>query len=126
RTPTAATAVAEYAAHAPDRAHARRTKRRPVDRDEPRVVATYIPATYGVDQTPAASVARYAATIDHDPDTPDADELYVMDGYVIDYDNAAKQPVLGWRCVSCFIERATADAPRPGSRRADDGLCASC
>jgi len=126
RIPTAATAAAEFAAHSPARANARRTKRRPVDRDEPRVVTTYIPTTYGIDQPSPEPLARHAVTIDHDPDTADTDGPHQTDGHTIDYDNAAKHLVLGWRCVSCFIERATADAPRLGSRRADDGLCSIC
>ncbi|MCC3317954.1 MULTISPECIES: hypothetical protein [Nocardia] len=47
------------------------------------------------------------------------------DGIEVDYSKAAKTPVRGWRCVFCFIERASCDAMRPDGR-SDDGLCESC
>ncbi|WP_406274517.1 hypothetical protein OH799_01320 [Nocardia sp. NBC_00881] len=52
------------------------------------------------------------------------------EGNGLDYDDAAMVPAMGWRCVSCFIERAMTDQ-RPIHIRdeqlvSDDGLCDSC
>ncbi|WP_280335051.1 hypothetical protein [Nocardia wallacei] len=51
-------------------------------------------------------------------------------GNGLDYDSEAMTPVSGWRCVSCFIERPTADQctvhARHGRLRSDDGLCDHC
>ncbi|WP_405180835.1 hypothetical protein OG225_06455 [Nocardia sp. NBC_01377] len=51
-------------------------------------------------------------------------------GNGLDYDAAAMVPVMGWRCVSCFIERAMTDQrplhSRGGRLVSDDGLCDSC
>ncbi|WP_433621015.1 hypothetical protein [Nocardia sp. CA-120079] len=51
-------------------------------------------------------------------------------GNGLDYDNAAMVPVMGWRCVSCFIERSMTDQRpihiRGGQLVSDDGLCDSC
>lgn len=46
-------------------------------------------------------------------------------GIEVDYSKAAKAPVRGWRCVSCFIERSSIDRLRPDGR-SDDGLCENC
>ncbi|MFF0496418.1 hypothetical protein ACFYU5_08450 [Nocardia aobensis] len=48
----------------------------------------------------------------------------------VDYTREAMNPVSGWRCVACFIERSTVDQ-RPihsdgGRLRSDDGLCDNC
>ncbi|MGI5219293.1 hypothetical protein [Nocardia sp. CA-290969] len=47
-----------------------------------------------------------------------------------DIDASALAPVVGWRCVWCFIERSLADTrpidPVTGQRRSDDGLCDHC
>ncbi|WP_280450401.1 hypothetical protein, partial [Nocardia cyriacigeorgica] len=130
RTPSAETDQRKLRSYLPERMNQLLAKRRPVPADEPTVVATYAPSTYGVDQTPAASVARYAATIDRDPDDPATLDGEILDGYAIDYDQAALHPVVGWRCVHCFIERAVADTrpidPATGQRRSDDGLCDHC
>ncbi|MBF6439549.1 hypothetical protein [Nocardia cyriacigeorgica] len=130
RTPSAETDQRKLRSYLPERMSQLLAKRRPVPADEPTVVATYAPSTYGVDQTPAASVARYAATIDRDPDDPATLDGEILDGYAIDYDQAALHPVVGWRCVHCFIERAVADTrpidPATGQRRSDDGLCDHC
>ncbi|WP_433204678.1 hypothetical protein ACQP1G_16415 [Nocardia sp. CA-107356] len=51
-------------------------------------------------------------------------------GNGLDYDDAAMVPAMGWRCVSCFIERAMTDQRpihiRHGQLVSDDGLCDSC
>ncbi|WP_327118870.1 hypothetical protein OHB12_11695 [Nocardia sp. NBC_01730] len=51
-------------------------------------------------------------------------------GNGLDYDDAAMVPVMGWRCVSCFIERAMTDKrpihARDGQLVSDDGLCDYC
>ena len=51
-------------------------------------------------------------------------------GNAIDYTHEALTEVSGWRCVSCFIERATSDQnivhTRDGRMRSDDGLCDYC
>ncbi|MEU6559406.1 hypothetical protein [Nocardia nova] len=51
-------------------------------------------------------------------------------GNAIDYTHEAMTAVSGWRCVSCFIERATTDQrivhTRDGHLRSDDGLCDYC
>ncbi|MFX0573763.1 hypothetical protein [Nocardia nepalensis] len=51
-------------------------------------------------------------------------------GNGLDYDDAAMVPVMGWRCVSCFIERPMTDQRpihiRGGQLVSDDGLCDSC
>ncbi|MCM6774522.1 hypothetical protein NDR87_13705 [Nocardia sp. CDC159] len=51
-------------------------------------------------------------------------------GNGLDYDHEAMNPIVGWRCVSCFIERALADQRalhvHNGHRRSDDGLCDFC
>ncbi|MEV0768618.1 hypothetical protein [Nocardia salmonicida] len=48
---------------------------------------------------------------------------------VDDFDNAM-HPVLGWRCVSCFVERSHTDRhpihTRDNTFRSDDGLCDYC
>ena len=46
-------------------------------------------------------------------------------GIEVDYSKAAKAPVRGWRCVSCFIERSNLD-PARADGRSDDGLCDNC
>ncbi|WP_039804224.1 hypothetical protein [Nocardia araoensis] len=52
------------------------------------------------------------------------------EGNGLDYDHAAMVAVTGWRCVSCFIERAMTDQrpihTRDGSLVSDDGLCDLC
>ncbi|WP_433755795.1 hypothetical protein [Nocardia sp. CA-135398] len=52
------------------------------------------------------------------------------EGNGLDYDDAAMVPVMGWRCVSCFIERPMTDQRpihiRHGRLVSDDGLCDSC
>jgi len=63
-----------------------------------------------------------------DPD--DGREPIPYQGNGIDDVHAAMRPVSGWRCVSCFIERALSDQ-RPLHRRdghllSDDGLCGEC
>lgn len=51
-------------------------------------------------------------------------------GNGLDYDQEAMTVVLGWRCVSCFVERADTDRrpthTRDGQQRSDDGLCDYC
>ncbi|MEV4238953.1 hypothetical protein AB0J47_27675 [Nocardia sp. NPDC049737] len=51
-------------------------------------------------------------------------------GNGLDYDGAAMVPTMGWRCVSCFIERPMTDQRpihiRHGQLVSDDGLCDSC
>ncbi|MFE3001393.1 hypothetical protein ACFXG4_41215 [Nocardia sp. NPDC059246] len=51
-------------------------------------------------------------------------------GNGLDYDQEALTIVLGWRCVSCFVERAETDRrilhARNGQLRSDDGLCDYC
>ncbi|MEV6138156.1 hypothetical protein AB0L63_19240 [Nocardia sp. NPDC051990] len=51
-------------------------------------------------------------------------------GNGLDYDDAAMVPVMGWRCVSCFIERPMTDQrpihTRDGQLVSDDGLCDHC
>ncbi|WP_280247386.1 hypothetical protein, partial [Nocardia abscessus] len=51
-------------------------------------------------------------------------------GNGLDYDHAAMVAVTGWRCVSCFIERAMTDQrpahARDGRLVSDDGLCDLC
>ncbi|WP_194853233.1 hypothetical protein, partial [Nocardia sp. SYP-A9097] len=48
-------------------------------------------------------------------------------GNGLDYGHEAMIPVRGWRCVSCFIERADTDQhlihTRAAESRSDDGLC---
>lgn len=60
---------------------------------------------------------------DHRPEIPEQ-------GNGLDYDNAAMVAVTGWRCVSCFIERAMTDQRpthvRDGHLISDDGLCDYC
>ncbi len=46
-------------------------------------------------------------------------------GYALDYDRAAIPGLRGTPCVSCWIERPTADQHQPG-RHSDDGLCTDC
>lgn len=52
------------------------------------------------------------------------------DGDPLDIEATALAPVVGWRCVWCFIERSLADTrpidPVTGHRRSDDGLCDHC
>ncbi|MFI6958497.1 hypothetical protein ACIBJI_34140 [Nocardia sp. NPDC050408] len=51
-------------------------------------------------------------------------------GNGLDYDDAAMVPIMGWRCVSCFIERPMTDQrpihTRDGQLVSDDGLCDHC
>ncbi|WP_249645271.1 hypothetical protein [Nocardia sputi] len=51
-------------------------------------------------------------------------------GNGLDYDHAAMVTVTGWRCMSCFIERAMTDQrpthARDGRLVSDDGLCDLC
>ncbi|WP_040830237.1 hypothetical protein [Nocardia jiangxiensis] len=60
----------------------------------------------------------------------DARPAIPFGGNALDYDHEAMQPVTGWRCVSCFIERSIADQhplhTRDGKWRSDDGLCDMC
>lgn len=48
----------------------------------------------------------------------------------VDYTREAMNPVSGWRCVACFIERSTVDQhpihSDGGRLRSDDGLCDYC
>ncbi|MEU2032787.1 hypothetical protein [Nocardia amamiensis] len=73
----------------------------------------------------AFAVARTGLRVHDDarPEIPDQ-------GNGLDYDDAAMVPVMGWRCVSCFIERAITDQrpihARDGQLVSDDGLCDSC
>ncbi|MGW6421436.1 hypothetical protein ACWF82_02070 [Nocardia sp. NPDC055053] len=60
----------------------------------------------------------------------DRREAYLFQGNGLDDFRTAMTPVAGWRCVSCFIERPTADQ-RPVHARghvlhSDDGLCDYC
>ncbi|MGV9753408.1 hypothetical protein [Nocardia farcinica] len=63
-----------------------------------------------------------------DPD--DGREPIPYQGNGIDDVHAAMHPVAGWRCVSCFIERALSDQrplhQRGGHLVSDDGLCGEC
>ncbi|MCX4094558.1 hypothetical protein [Nocardia sp. alder85J] len=110
------------------RLEARRAARRPCV-EEPREVLEYFATRYMQDDDPEHLPVR------DDTDTPATRPAYAVQrdvpvGYGIDFDKAAMYPVFGWRCVSCFIERAVADArprdPRTGEGRSDDGLCDSC
>ncbi|MBF6063541.1 hypothetical protein IU500_18825 [Nocardia terpenica] len=60
---------------------------------------------------------------DHRPGVP-------YQGNALDDDREAMIEVSGWRCVSCFIERAVVDQARVhahhGPARSDDGLCDTC
>lgn len=51
-------------------------------------------------------------------------------GNALDYDRAALVAATGWRCVSCFIQRADSDQRplhwRNGGLVSDDGLCDLC
>ncbi|MFD4432573.1 hypothetical protein [Nocardia sp. NPDC058497] len=60
----------------------------------------------------------------------DRREAYLFQGNGLDDFRTAMSPVLGWRCVSCFVERAASDQrpvhDRDGVLRSDDGLCDFC
>ncbi|MFE7720813.1 hypothetical protein ACFU44_17415 [Nocardia rhizosphaerihabitans] len=60
----------------------------------------------------------------------DRREAYLFQGNGLDDFRTAMTPVAGWRCVSCFVERPTADQrpvhARGGVLRSDDGLCDYC
>ncbi|MGF6884951.1 hypothetical protein ABIA39_003474 [Nocardia sp. GAS34] len=110
------------------RLEALRAARRPWV-EERREVLEYFATRYMQDDDPEHLPVR------DDTDTPATKPAYAVQrdvpvGYGIDFDKAAMYPVIGWRCVSCFLERAVADAhpldPRTGERRSDDGLCDSC
>ncbi|WP_067665660.1 hypothetical protein [Nocardia miyunensis] len=126
RRPSKATKAA--ASRNPPRDEARRAVRRPWV-EEQREVIEYFATRYMKDDDPDHLPVR------DDTDTPATRPAYQVQtevpvGYGIDFDKASLYPVVGWRCVSCFIERAVADArphdPRTGERRSDDGLCDSC
>ncbi|MGS2811499.1 hypothetical protein [Nocardia sp. MW-W600-9] len=55
---------------------------------------------------------------------------YMFQGNGLDDFRTAMNPVAGWRCVSCFVERAATDQrpihTRAGVLRSDDGLCDYC
>lgn len=77
------------------------------------------PAVRPQDRTPAV-VRDYDSTRAGKPEGDPAPEQ--PDGYALDYDNAARCPQRGTCCVSCFIERTSADQ----HRHPDDGLCSEC
>ncbi|MGW6730659.1 hypothetical protein ACWF9G_32570 [Nocardia sp. NPDC055029] len=60
----------------------------------------------------------------------DRREAYLFQGNGLDDFRTAMHPVTGWRCVSCFVERAASDQRpvhvRNGVLRSDDGLCDHC
>jgi len=121
-------ATKEAAPLHPERLEARRAARRPWV-EERRAVLEYFLFRFMRDDDPEHLPVR------EDTDTPATLPAYSVKredpvGYGIDYDKASMYPVVGWRCVSCFGERAVADArpvdPSTGARRSDDGLCDSC
>lgn len=60
----------------------------------------------------------------------DARTAIPFQGNGFDDDQHALTVTLGWRCVSCFVERADTDRnpihTRDGQQRSDDGLCDYC
>ncbi|MGC4989968.1 hypothetical protein [Nocardia salmonicida] len=60
----------------------------------------------------------------------DRRDSYMLQGNGLDDFRTAMNPVAGWRCVSCFVERAATDQrpihTRDGALRSDDGLCDYC
>ncbi|MFD5179372.1 hypothetical protein ACFWM1_26430 [Nocardia sp. NPDC058379] len=60
----------------------------------------------------------------------DRREAYLFQGNGLDDFRTAMTPVAGWQCVSCFVERPSADQrpvhARGGVLRSDDGLCDYC
>lgn len=97
---------------------ARRARRRPAGARRRRSRITEAEAV-------AFAVARTGLRVRDDarPEIPNQ-------GNGLDYDDAAMVPVMGWRCVFCFIERAMTDQRpihvRDGQLVSDDGLCDSC
>jgi len=81
------------------------------------------PGAVGVEDPEQFAALLTEALLHRDPvSTGDEDPL--------DIDAAALAPVVGWRCVWCFIERSLADTrpidPATGQHRSDDGLCDHC
>lgn len=56
----------------------------------------------------------------------DVHEPMPINGNGLDYDTASEEPVKGWRCVHCFIERSRTDNQHTGRHISDDGLCIDC
>ncbi|MFE3757910.1 hypothetical protein ACFXO9_26685 [Nocardia tengchongensis] len=116
----------------------------PLDSEEARTLWNHLYVGYVAEQHQHALALALAgkSAVSDDRALADAATRTTLHGYSdrrtaipfqgngLDYDHEAMNPVRGWRCVSCFIERADTDQhithTHTGPLRSDDGLCDLC
>ncbi|MFE3000031.1 hypothetical protein ACFXG4_34150 [Nocardia sp. NPDC059246] len=114
----------------------------PVDSEEARTLWNHLYVGYVAEQHQQALALAGKQAVSDDRALAKAATRTTLHGYSdrrtaipfqgngLDYDHEAMNPVRGWRCVSCFIERADTDQhithTHTGGLRSDDGLCDVC